>query len=207
MIDTLLQQLAPDLRNLVALVLAQRRDAVWIVDPGVLAHTLRVDAWLPEVELAEAERELLRLHRVELAFLLREAAELRRELDHCSHRESRPCAMPLAAWRVSFREALRCAMLDGTRVSPELFALLLRCRARRIELWPSAVELARAALALHDVAPAHARLGSALLAERRAPEACVAFAVACARAPSGDDRQRALAELAVARDLMSAEAL
>lgn len=198
--NTLLQRLAPDLRTLVASVLANRREAAWIVDASLLARRLRVDGWLPEIELAEAERELLRLHRVELAFLLREAAALRCEPDGQT-------AMPLAAWRVSFREALRCAMLDGARVSPELFALLLRCRARSIELWPSAVELAHAALALHDVVPGHARLGSALLAERRAPEAYVAFAVAYTRAPSIDERERALVGLTVARAGLLAEAL
>jgi hypothetical protein len=153
-----------------ASALADERASRWVIEPELLARTLHVDAWCSAEALNAAERELVRLHRTELAFLLREAASLRMR-STASRSIPDEDALPLDAWRACFREALRSAALDCLRVSPALYRLLLDCRAANPERWPAAVDLARAALALHDVEAGRARLAEALLVAGRGREA------------------------------------
>lgn len=166
-------------RELLATAGAER----WVIEPAVLARSIHVTGWCSDELASAAEHELLRLHQTELAFLLREAARLRIETASATATE-RAASSSLATWRACFRETLRCASRDGARASAELFGVLRRCRAADVARWPDAVELARAALALHDVEAGRARLGQALLSVGRVHEARTAFAAALSRVHS-----------------------
>ncbi len=110
---------------------------------GDLAHHA---AWLPVrtstrssggVCLAAAERELARVHVIEVGRLLREAAWLRREVDA-------EASVELHDWRRRARQELAGWRVDGF----EGPATLRFCAARPIARWAGARAIAGEALAL-----------------------------------------------------------
>jgi hypothetical protein len=159
---------------------------------------------------AEAERELLIVHAIECARLLREASNL-----HCMAGDDggRAALRAHARWKLACREELDCARRDGRGPHP----LLLRCLMRPIARWPRAVELALAAQELDACDAGRLQLARAERAEgdpRRAiarleelladaPErelrAEVLHALALARSAAGEEQQ-ALRELELAAD-------
>jgi tetratricopeptide (TPR) repeat protein len=170
--------LSRDLERLVrdVLAIARIRPARIGIERASRAFTLTPGRSSGGSELvAAAERELLRLHRVELAFHLRQAA--RAVLAGAAETRS------LAQRRAGLRDALAVAASDGMRASPALFALLERCLRAGGDA-PRASELARAALELHDVEAGRALSAEALLAAGELDEAQGAFARALARRPS-----------------------
>jgi hypothetical protein len=103
-------------------------------------------AWIPvrtstrfarTVRTEDAERELARVHVIEVARLLREAALLRR-----AERDAE--AVELVAWRRRARREIARWRVDGFE-SP---ATLRSCAARPIDRWAPAREIAREALAI-----------------------------------------------------------
>jgi len=172
------------LRELLRDVLRDRPSAI---DPRALARRIHIERGdcAGDAATRVAERELLRVHRTEIAYLLRGAAGLRREvLD--------PSALSSAAWRACMFEQLDCIALDGLRASDELIRTLERCAHGAVETWPSAVELARASLALHDVEAGRVALAEALLAANWTREAASSFASALARPVHGANFARLL---------------
>lgn len=146
------------------------------IDPRALVRRIDFDVLggpaVDALELA-AERELVRVHRAELAQLLRTAAGMRA----CG--SARPSE--LAAWRECLREQLDCIALDGWQVASRVRRVLALCAGSDLALWPSAAEIARAALVLHDVEAGRVLLGDSLLAVDRAREAAAVFADALCR--------------------------
>lgn len=160
-----------------------------IVDRELLAvrDALAREAWIPvltasrcarPIRTGEAERELARVHLAEVARLLREAALLR--CDASSQRldaESVQCearwqqcgaSLPrLRAWRRRARTEIAQWRVDGFE-SP---ALLRSCASSAIERWPSARQIAVAALALEPSDSARLCVARADVAEGRAADA------------------------------------
>lgn len=145
------------------------------LSPGTLAalaaRTLRRPSRYPS--LAEAEAELRRLSRSELARWLRAAARTRRahERDHCAacamaspsanrDRRTRGAAavthaeldtLPaLEPWmlRAGIAEELACAAADGWPIEPALARVLERVQTRPVCVWASSARLARWAHAM-----------------------------------------------------------
>jgi hypothetical protein len=130
------------------------------IDPRALVRRIDFDVLGgPDIDALElaAERELVRVHRAELAQLLRTAAGLRA----CGS----PRPSELAAWRGCLREQLDCIAIDGWRVADSVRRVLAKCAGIDLALWPSADDIARAALALHDVEAGRVLLGESLLGE------------------------------------------
>jgi hypothetical protein len=175
------------LREFLRDVLHEGRTQPGAIEPRALARPIHIEGgdWASDATLRAAERELLRVHRAETAYLLRRAAALRRSVPA-------PGAPALDTWRVCMREQLACMALDRLRVSAELERVLEFCADRALESWPSAAELARAALALHDVEAGRIALAEALLAAGSAREAASAFASALERCVHGANFGRLL---------------
>lgn len=116
-----------------------------------------------EIDLACAWEELIRVHELEQARLLREACRLRRTADA---RASSPCKkgtddgrpdrfeIARALWRRRAEEALALALADGL----EPPACLRFCAAHAFDRWPSSEALAEASLLLEDCASARSLL-------------------------------------------------
>jgi hypothetical protein len=118
---------------------------------------------------AAAERELVRVHLCELAYLLREASRLRRV---------RHGVTELLACRAGLAEALECARRDGLGLPARWSLLAGFCAASAVEAWPRSVHLARAALEIEPCEEGRAELGRALLAAGDARAAAGAMAAA-----------------------------
>ena len=174
--------LSPQLRGLVNQVLREERAYRYAIDPRVLARRIRIESASLALEgsgMHAAERELLRVHRSELARLLRTASVLRAATAAAGASHARQFS--LEEWSACLREQLDCIALDDAQLSNDLTHLLARCLGSDIEGWPTAVELARAALALHDIEAGRVAFGRALLAAGHAHAAARLFADALAR--------------------------
>ena len=102
-------------------------------EPGAAPDTFMVG----RLTLEAALRELERVHYLEQARLLREACRLRRG----------PASPErLACWLRHCREELALAACDGVEPPADLRA----CAVRALAAWPTARELARLSLELHD---------------------------------------------------------
>jgi hypothetical protein len=117
--------------------------------------------------LPELERELLAVHRAEQATLLAEACELR--LSNTAGGRLVAAARPvdLADWRRRCAQEVELALAGDAEVAGDLLA----CGILEPIDWPAASELARAAAELEPGVGAELRLGRALAADGRYPEA------------------------------------
>lgn len=160
--------LRPPLRRVLHEVLARvrgrlRQDAP---RPPVL-HPMRVaSVRLPggaprSDRLAAAERELVAVHRAELAFLLREASRLRRGGEVAA--PERRCAE--RACREGLEEALGCAREDALALPARWSAAARACIVGAVDGWPRASTLARVALEVEPCAEGRVELARALSAE------------------------------------------
>jgi hypothetical protein len=175
------------LRDLLRDVLRDEHDRPKAIDPRALARRIQIESGDRACDGATraAERELLRVHRSEIAYLLRRAADLRRGAGESG-------ALSLDAWRACMREQLDCIALDRLHASGELLGLLESCARGAIAGWPSASELARASLALHDVEAGRVAVAEALLDAGAVHEAASSFASALQRSVDADNFGRLL---------------
>jgi len=158
------------------------------------------------IQFEDALRELLRVHALEQARLLRIAASLRTS----RHRRDSALQIPLprstrertgrrtaAVWRARAMEEVRISRADGAEVLP----MLARLVHDPVDAWPSAVAIATAAL---EVGRSHAgrlALARAQLAEERFEEACSILTEVLLEEPAEDVRFEALETAAVGWDL------
>ena len=140
----------------------------------------------PAPRLAALERELVRVHRGELARLCRAAAALRLRQPGS--------ALDPAEISACLSEELELLGGGGGGAFPDdLLVVLRRCLGADVAHWPSATALAAVSLLLAPHELGRLWLGQALLAAGEADDAARVFAVALARGPSR--RGRALLRL------------
>jgi len=155
----------------------------------------RLDTFGRPVWFHAAERELERVHRAELAALLRQATALgaARRTTVVPFPLRRPSAR---LWRRRVRSTLHALDLAGWK--PEGFALLEELVESPVRRWPSVVRLARAARHAEDTELARVCLGYSLLAERDADQAGRLFATLLKHDTTLRHRWRILEGLALA---------
>ncbi len=150
----------PELGRLLREVLAHPGARRFRLHPARLI-SLRLGGSPPaEERLAAAERELARVHLLELAWLLREAARLR-----CGQEDGPDRDLRLEACRSGLGEALACAHADGLWLPRRAADLAREVFGAGVREWPPASRLARAALALDPCAVGRALLVRALQGE------------------------------------------
>jgi hypothetical protein len=131
-------------------------------DPAVLTELRPPDVGSREFSLAQAERELERLHAVELARLLREAAAIRLSGGRVSVLlEEAPLEPDVLS--ACLREELGLALLDGLAPRGVVLRIARACLRPDVQAWPSSLSLAIASLLLAPHAVGRLRLGQALL--------------------------------------------
>ena len=140
---------------------------------GLALLIARASRPLNAPSLAEAERELFRLHRMELARSLRAAARIRRQfaLDEGRHeRELRALGQlappELWQWRACALEELECATADRWAMERPRARLCHRALVRPPSQWPSWWRLARLARAIEARVRARPRPLSAVRCAR-----------------------------------------
>ena len=144
----------------------------------------------PDERLAAAERELVSVHRIELALLLREAARLRvggaggAAGGDAGGRDVAAGGEPERACRRGLEEALDCARRDGLSFPVRWTALASRCVLEAPTAWPPASVLAGAALEAEPCEAGRAVLSLALEAEGDPLGATRALAAALLTCPS-----------------------
>lgn len=154
--------------------------------------------------LERAERELARVHAVELAFLLRDAAMRRFDLGEFAsgHRLLERSPMPIDAWRSAFDEELAMLDADGLVLEADVAGVVELCRAADPVDWPISSDLAAAALRVQEHELGRVRLAQGLLADQRPAVAAVVARTILAREPSRAARALALEAAATAGELL-----
>jgi len=194
---------APErLRDLVREVLRDRRARRFAFDPERLAMAgialappaargAFLDGARDAVRIAAAQRELERVHVIELAFLLREAARF-----VLAQRARSPDPPPeLDTWRTCAREALAACAADALAVDARVVEVLQACVRLPSLRWPGAVELARLALHLEPCDIGRLRLAQAWMAEGAPWAASGVLALSLHRRPASRLEPRLLAGL------------
>jgi hypothetical protein len=160
----------------------------------VRAASVRLPGRAPRSDrLAAAERELVAVHRAELAFLLREASRLRRGSQGAASGE--PTAAERAC-RDGLDEALGCARGDALALPSRWQALVRACIVGTVDEWPQASTLARLSLEVEPCAEGRVELARAHLAEGRPEAAGRGLATALLTCPSARRGADLLDELA-----------
>lgn len=168
---------------------------------------------------SDVERELLHVHRLEVAALLREAAYLRlaeEPVGGLCTRVPGPLAEPVAGsdagptaddspWSVRALEVLVGCALDALEL-PDL-GVLARCLASDAAGWPSAVELAEASLVAHDDERGRIALGRALVYAGDAERAYAVLVGALRRGVSDRRRWEVFDALAGAHEFRGSDRL
>lgn len=166
--------------------------------PGDLPRT--------RVRFEDALRELLRVHELEQARLLRIASSLRTA---CRRRSSAPKipaprsprehlgCRTIANWRALALEEVRTAQEDGAKVFPPLARLV----PAPIDAWPSASAIAAAALEAEETHAGFVALARAQLCEERFEEALSILHDVLLEDPAEDVRLEALEAAAVGLEL------
>ena len=131
-------------------------------DPAVLTELRPPEIGGRELSLAQAERELERLHVVELARLLREAAAIRLSRGRLSMLLEEAPLEP-EVLNCCLQEELNLALLDGVAPRGVVLRIARGCLHPDVLVWPSALSLSIASLLLAPHAVGRLRLGQALL--------------------------------------------
>jgi len=157
----------------------------------------------PLADPAAALVELHRVHAIEQALLLREAARISGERtpigrSHAvtTRRRQREGASRLAAWRRACSEEIACARSDGARVH----AWLRTLSRHPIERWPSPVDLACESLRLRRSDDGTLALAAALTSQGRPERAIAVLRALLAKRPLEDVRREAVEALALASE-------
>lgn len=180
-----------DLREVIDSVEADPRAPLFRLSPARVAQALdgAFTTWRENVLHVRAEGELLRVHRLEVAALLREAARMRNAGEPLGSlypyatpgpeprldARAKPwfSGEPLEDWTCRAVEEIEGLRLDDMRVRGA--PLLRRCLRTDPRRWPSAVDLARAALSAEDGLAGRLALGRALLSAGDADGAAELF--------------------------------
>jgi tetratricopeptide (TPR) repeat protein len=158
------------------------------------------------VRIEDAMRELLHVHRLEQARLLRAASFLRIRRSSALGRSFVPVPRPRrdlgegrtpGRWRTAAMEEIRTSRADGARVD----ALLVAIARAPLEAWPAASSIARAGLEIDRGHASLAALGRAYVAERRLEDALEILVEALEQDPFEEVRLEVLEALAAAFDL------
>jgi len=151
-------------------------------------------------------RELLHVHRLEQARLLRVASFLRIRRTSAVERPFVPgprSRSDLAEgrtpgrWRTAAMEEIRSSRADGARID----GLLVAIARAPLEAWPAASSIARAGLEIDSGHASLAALGRAYVAERRLEDAVEILVEALEEDPLEEVRLEVLEALAAAFDL------
>lgn len=140
--------------------------------------------------LSEAERELMRVHRIEQARLLRAAALLRAAESVVGrlYAGAKASGRMRERWRADCVQELRSSAFAG--LIP--LRMLQRCCEKPIGAWDAASVLARASLDLEGCDEGRLQLARAHIAEGRADAAQIELEGWLQRAPGGEFRARML---------------
>ncbi len=182
--------LPPELARLLQEVLADPRACRFRLHPARLLRLELAGSPPAEERLTAAERELARVHQIELAWLLREAARLR-GTEAGAEREAR-----LLACQSGLEEALACALADGLCLPRRTSRLLRSIRGQDASTWPAATRTARAALELDPCPEGRELLARALAAGGQRADASAVLAASLASCRSRERARILLAELA-----------
>lgn len=200
-----------DLDEVLGQVRGDPRSPLYQLDPWHLAGALTdaLSAWSARVDLARASEELGRVHRLEVAALLRGAARRRAAVEAFGDLfpYEKLSVDPLNTWTARVVEELEILRLDHMDLpGAGRLARLLRTEPRR---WPGAVDLAEAALLAEDGAAGRLVLGETLLAAGEPARAAEVFGTLVCGATGEDSapRWRVFAGLACAHEGRGADRL